>query len=655
MIKRWYHLGIGIGAVLVIMPGWALDIVRDHRPVATIVIPERDRISGPADLSNRQVAKQLQEYVKRATGAELPIVTESRKPETGTIVSLGHTQMAAAAGVGTDDLKWDEARLKCIGNTLYLLGRDTDRKGPSHSQEGAKGTWRAAGRFLEKYLNYRCFLPTPPGERLDATANIVVEPELDETLTPAFAYASPELYGRTSPAAILNNFRYSILIFSKGGHTWQEFVPVKKYFAEHPEYFALKGGKRLDVEQNHLCTTNPEVKQLIIDGIRQKFDEGYDWVDLGQSDGWIGCECEKCRLLDEYEGADSLDRRELEKFQNHPAERIHLMHKAIIEACKTSHPDKKIHLLSYAPTTWPSKQFEQYGDNVIVECCHQLDEALPLWSPRVNGVSVYVYSFNTWEGAGMGPKNTPRNVADTLRFYHKNGVIGIFFCVIGENWGLEGPAYYVLSRLLYNPELDYQPLVKEYCQFVFGRAAAPMEQFFNKLYGRVEGFLKFMTVPAYNNAETAYTALYPPPVLEELDRLLQQAEAEANDERSKNWVHLTRVCFDAVRLQAEMFHLTRAYQTNPTLANLDQLEVAVNTWLSYRDKLLKEGENAEYVNNYFPGWEGWNGLKAYLTYQGHCGNKVAPSRYDNQPPMTYDFAALRRELEKRKPLASPER
>ena len=131
-----------------------------------------------------------------------------------------------------------------------------------------------------------------------------------------------------------------------------------------------------------------------------------------------------------------------------------------------------------------------------------------------------------------------------------------------------------------------------------------------------------------------------------LDELLTRAEREANDERSRSWVRLSRVHFDALRLQATMFHLTHAFQINPTLANLDQVEASVKAWLAYRDKLLKEGENEEYVKNYFPGWEGWGGLKAYLTYTGHCGNKIAPSRYDNQPPMNYDFAKMRRELQK---------
>lgn len=644
-MMRGRIIGCGL-AVAVAFSCFGLDIVRDHKPVATIVIPAADQVSWSANHWNLRVAKQLQEYVKRGTGATLPIVVEQAQVPSGPVISLGHTRMAREAGVKTDDLKWDSARLKCIGNTLYLIGRDTDSQGPSLSQEGARGTWRAAGRFLEKYLGYRCFLPTPQGEKLNSQATIEVEPELDETLVPAFAYASPELYGRTLPAAILNNFRYSIKIFTKNGHTWQVFVPVDKYYEQHPEYFAMKNGKRLNVEQNHLCTSNEEVRQLIIDGIRQKFDSGYEWVDLGQSDGWIGCECDRCRGVDNFKGSESLDRRELRKLQANPAERIHLFHKSIIDAVKESHPDKVIHLLSYHPTTWPSRKFDYYGDNVIVECCHQLEESLPMWSKRCAGITTYVYSFNTWEGAGAGPKNTPRNVADTLRFYHEQGVVGIFFCVIGENWGLEGPAYYVLSRLLYDPDLDHQPLVEEYCNFAFGAAAPTMLDFFQLLYNRVEGFIRLNPLYQYNNADSIYTTLYPPQILKQLDELLTRAEREANDERSRSWVRLSRVHFDALRLQATMFHLTHAFQINPTLANLDQVEASVKAWLAYRDKLLKEGENEEYVKNYFPGWEGWGGLKAYLTYTGHCGNKIAPSRYDNQPPMNYDFAKMRRELQK---------
>ena len=50
-------------------------------------------------------------------------------------------------------------------------------------------------------------------------------------------------------------------------HTMLRLVPPSKYFAAHPEYFALVKGKRVNNRQ--LCLTNPDTLKICIARIKQ--------------------------------------------------------------------------------------------------------------------------------------------------------------------------------------------------------------------------------------------------------------------------------------------------------------------------------------------------------------------------------------------------
>ena len=94
-----------------------LFLVRRGRSVSTIVLPE------DALPSTKQPVTWLQEYVRGTSRAELKAVPESQALA-GTLISVGHTKLAAAAGVDTSDLKYDGCKLVVRKNVLFLLGQD---------------------------------------------------------------------------------------------------------------------------------------------------------------------------------------------------------------------------------------------------------------------------------------------------------------------------------------------------------------------------------------------------------------------------------------------------------------------------------------------------------------------------------------------------
>ena len=611
-------------------PGLALDLVKDGKPVATIVVP------GGADEYVTKAAGWLKEYVQKATGAELAVATEGQQGA-GALIAIGPTKLAAAAGVDAKGLKWDGSRLIVKGKVLYLIGRDTPGVG-RRTYLGAKGSARAAVVFLERFLGIRWLVPSPEGEVVPEAKSLSVPDDLKLESTPAFAFGHGRyIYGAGTPAALANNFRTSVRIYTAGGHTWNVWVPYKEHKDTHPEYFAMIGGKRSPSPNNHLCATNPDVKALLLKGLTARFDDGYEWAQLGQSDGYKPCRCPTCDAMDEYCSAKPGVRRWAyghASDPDHPCERILVPHKWLADQCRKTHPDRTVHLLVYGPTTWPSKKFGRWGDNVVAEVCGATPEKLAAWKDKVRAMTVYSYYWGSYHAAGICPKFGPAQVAEEIRMLHEHNVIGIYYCGAGEDWGLEGPAYYTAARLMGDPSLDHEALVEEYCNGLYGAAAVPMRQFFDVLYRALEQ--EVPRLPGCSRAETEFASRYPPALLRRLEALLRAAEAQAESQRAKGWVRLSRDAFDYLKANARMYTLYRAYMTNQTPGNLLQVKEAVEAWKAWRQKVL--AYKRAYTRVWYPGW----GVVArFIGEGGHMHSRVGP-------PANWNFASMLERLRRKK-------
>ncbi|MDP6355789.1 MAG: DUF4838 domain-containing protein, partial [Planctomycetota bacterium] len=338
-----------------------------------------------------------------------------------------------------------------------------------------------------------------------------------------------------------------------------------------------------------LCPSNPEVIKLFADGMRKKFDEGYDLVQLGQSDGYEPCECDRCRALDK---------------PGECGEQVHVPHYEAIKMVGKTHPDKKVHLLIYGPTAGPSARIEKYPPNVAVEVCAPNEERLKMWSERApGGLTVYVYYMGTYHDVGLAPKCTPKLISQEIRKLNELGVKGIYFCGGGENWGAEGPTYYVAGRMLGNPSRDWSLLLDEYCHLTFGPAGRTMRRYYDLLFARVESGARML-----DGGREIFPATYPPSVLERLGNLLAMAKAEAEGrERALNWLRLVELSHRHLSLIARACQIHNAYQCNRTMDNLKEVMVAVKAYHELANEILSlRKTDLSFVQNYFPNQHRWN-------------------------------------------------
>ena len=589
--------------------GGQLSIVIDGRAVSTIVVPK------DAGSWTNKAAQWLQEYIRKASGAELKIMPEDKAPS-GTLISVGHTEIAAKAGVDIQGLKYDGCKLIVKDNIVFLIGRDSEKIIENQPLAGARGNCRAVLTFLEEFCGIRWFLPGPEGEYVPKSETITVPDGYSMTFVPAFAYSDgrfPYDYGYLAngggtPGAIINNFRKAVLAIP-GGHTYYHAVPSEEYFDDHPEYFALIDGKRTG-EGNHLCTSNPDVKNLLVRYTQEKFDEGWEWMTVGQEDGYVRCECPECESLDNFRWAPGSVR--WEDFQNNglretPCERLFITHKWVIDEVKKSHPDKKVMLMCYAPTAWPSKNISYFGDNVICEIMNQSPEYIKAWSAKFSGMTCYFYLFDNQCPMGFNVTITPGEIAGKVRYLHENGFVGIYH-LAESDWGLQGPSIYVFGRMMGDPSLDHEALVKEYCNGVFGKAGGTMLEFFGLLFARLEEVLPLpvddfsgrnIDLPRWMNTTDMFLMQYPPTFLAQLEELIQKAEKEADTERTRGWVRLSRDHFDFVKLLTQTLISYRAWQSNKSTENWHELKERVETFDAYRLKIITYPK--EYTDVWFPG------------------------------------------------------
>lgn len=589
----------------------ALDIVKDGKPCAAIMTAEN---AGPAQ---KWAAQQLQEYVMKATGCKLEIITEGRAQAKGALISIGHTKAAKKVGLKTDGLKYDGCKLLVKENILYLLGNDyISPKGtaegnvPNPQNGEPQGTIRAVTMFLEDVMGVRWYLPGPEGVFIPSVKNLSVPETLDKTFIPQLAFCDT---GYDTPIAqYANNGRKSIKILLFGGHTWYTHVPAKEYSKEHPEYFIMDGAGKRHPEKNHLCTSNPDVRKIMLQKLRKSFDKGYDIIEVGQTDGWEPCLCPECQK--KYGDG------KIPCSAKRPPERIWELYKWLSDELKKSHPDKYLLPISYGPTRFPSKLFDKLPGNMMIEFAGSPENEI--WKGKYNFCAVY--DPYIWETDCVSscflPAMSPEWLQQRMQqLYQKCGVLGLYGGGRGVCWGLGGPSFYAYAKLAGDPDVDIDEMITEYCNTVYGKAGPTMERFFKLFHSRSgktlldkpgfksihpdENVLSSRDRVRFENGypvEDTFCALYPPSVVERLERLLKKAENMAKSKRAKGWLKHMRDEFDGLKTIAEMFAAKRAFELHPTKPMLLLVKEKVNAFENWRMRILSYSQDPEYVKKWFP-------------------------------------------------------
>lgn len=244
------------------------------------------------------------------------------------------------------------------------------------------------------------------------------------------------------------------------GHTFFRFVPPSNFYKTYPEFYSLINGKRIPEQ---LCLSNESVVHQVKTALSVMIerDPSSKYWFVGQEDNDSHCECDRCSKIDNDNGSKA---GSLLNFVNQIA---------------LAFPEKTIVTLAYGETQKAPRRIRPV-DNVMIMFCTSGDfnRVTPLeqqniniildpWLQKTSNIMIWDYISNFKHT--LFPLQNLTAIGENIKFFAKKGVKGFF--VQGNIYG--GGAFdeiksYVVAKLLWDPTLDTDTLIKDFVQGYYG-------------------------------------------------------------------------------------------------------------------------------------------------------------------------------------------
>ncbi len=511
-------------------------LIEDGKARATLVVPV-----APSPTVSR-AAEELRDYLEKMTGVRLAVVAEN-VPVVGTRMDVGLTHLTR--------------RLLPEGftNQAERVWIRTHEKGLSVCGGGDRGTLFAAYRLLEE-LGCRWLTPEAEHELIPTRANLAVGP-LHVDTRPAFTWrlfaAGSERWGLklglnglySAESARANGACLFWPRQVRGVHAYHQIVPAKTYAAAHPEWSPLLGGKRVPTELFcQLCVTAPGLADQFAVNVIAALDADPETplISISPNDGYRWCECDTCLALDRKLCNGRMTRQGLDRDRPFLGDRVFWFANEVARRVAEQHPDKKLLALAYVNFAEPPDTLRP-EPNVMPFLCHyapadysrpirdpssaanrEFDALLKRWLAITPDILFYSYvSKSMWWRL---PRPVLHPFSADVKYLHQLGVRRYYCQSKLEDWALDGPLYYVIAKLLWDPSADPEALAREWVEGMFGPAAPEMAEF----YAAVEQAVTTTGKPYSDSPRTQVAGLYDRRHLDRALDKLEQAERSATIE-----------------------------------------------------------------------------------------------------------------------------
>jgi hypothetical protein len=496
-----------------------LVLVRDGQPACVIVTAASP--SRPAATA----AAELQTYLKKASGAQVPVKKEdalSADERAGTLIAVGTAQLAAEAGVRADAFPPEGFVIRTVGRRVFLAGCDDVIRG----KDRQNGTYFAAVAFLEDALGVRWLWPGPLGEVVPEARTLTVLP-LDRTDAPKLRQRKVrDWLGQTNSdkwlaarkampmddkplaemaaqsGAWMRHMRLGSSVEHQYGHgfaTWWE-----QYHEAHPDWFAQQSGGSREwpkslggYDRVKICVSNPAVlDQWVANAVAyfKVHPEGASFSASPNDNAYSGhCMCERCKAWDPPDAPKveltSVNANGEKVAFEYPAltDRYVRFYNLAAERLAKEAPGKLVGGYAYGAWKTPPVR-EKLRENVMIGFVgygYLTDEARTAgrqsWDGWAKAAShLFLRPNLLHDGCGY-PVIYARRLGEDLRHCGETGMMAADFDSLTHHWAGQGLNYYVLSRLLWNPSADVEAIIDDYCRKGFGPAAPAVRAYFDGL------------------------------------------------------------------------------------------------------------------------------------------------------------------------------
>ncbi len=455
--------------------GDGLTLARDGHSDYLIVLPTK-----PSSVE-ATAADELRGHLQKVTGAKLEILNENRARPDRKAILVGATERMKRLlpEVSLTSLGADGIVMKTVDGDLVLAGHPK------------RGTLYAVYTFLEDVVGCRwwtaeeSFTPNRPTLEIPAL-DVVYAPKLK--VREAFYLNA---FDGVFSARCKCNGHFNRVAKQYGGHerfagfvhTFYPLLPPEKYFKEHPEWYSLIGGKRTH-HRGQLCLTNEEMRRELVRNALALLREspGAGMISISQNDWRGNCQCEKCKAIEEEEGAPS---GLMIRFVN-----------AVAEQIEKEFPNVLVETLAYQYTRKPPRHARPRGSVVVRLCSIECSFVQPLadgpqnekfrgdiesWSriaPRL-----YVWDYVTNFCNYILPHPNLPVLAPNIRFFVDHKVMALFEqgdygSSIGDFVRLRA---WLVAHLMWNPDQDENRLISEFLEGYYGAAAPHLLAYLNTI------------------------------------------------------------------------------------------------------------------------------------------------------------------------------
>ncbi len=499
-------------------------------------------VSADASATDIYASQRLKHYLDRITGKNIEIVTNNDSSEYE--ICVGATRRA-------------ENDFSESADGSYII-TSTDKRIIINGA-GNKGTINGVYAFLEKFCGCHWYetqvIIVPENSTLTVPANINVE------YTPFFEYTETDTASsRDIEFSLANGLiggAYRDFTAEQGAaveylgrfcHTMTTFFcKSETYFDEHPEYFALRNGKRTP---NQLCLTNEKVKDIVTAEVLELLESEHNpdadiqIVSLTQHDNFDYCMCDNCKAIDEENGSQS---GTMITFVNEIARRVkeHGYDNVVFDTFAYQYTRK-------APTKVVPRE-----DVIVrlcsIECCfgHTLDDPkceqnvdfmndLRKWGKICNRIYIWDYVHNYANTLCIFPNFgvLQRNI----QIFYENNAKGLYeegnYYIDNSDAEFAEMRTYLLSKLMQNPYLDYEAEMDGYLNGVYGPGGCYIREFVDIITEHAVTDSKHLSI--YQSAENTLYNMTDEDV-EKCNELWEKAKTVAEDDEQLQQIRRTEL------------------------------------------------------------------------------------------------------------------
>ncbi len=505
-------------------------------------------VAADAPLTTTEAAHELAAYIQKISGAKLQILVGpvSPTPERAIWIGIQPNLKEVFPDASLEFTHPEEILQICNGHHLLIAGRD-HRAGDKQIESG---TANSVYTFLQKDLGVRWLWPGPLGEDVVKRETIAFAP-FEYRFTPPFRQR--DLFYRPSGVMLdWNRFQRCELdsFWVSADHGFPRWWD--DYHKEHPDYFALQpDGTRSGYpspDTAKLCEANPDVWRQWLTNATEAFkhDPTLQTFPASANDGSNSgiCVCDRCTAWDHPDGSSWLLYWEGSS-QEHVAmsDRYVTFWNHLARGLKQRFPKRDLYVagMAYGPSK-PAPIAAKLEPNIVIGYVGHFPFAPPAarrqekeqWQAWAKAAPLLIYRPNLFYYSG-GWHGLPTLVLDDtiedFRFLAEHSGVGITVDGMPNHWATQGPQYYLMAQLAWDPLQDGQAVIQDYYQRGFGPAAEPVRAYFALMEEAHKGILQ---TPEWRNSmgiilETLTACIvtqYNTARLDEADRLLDEAQTK---------------------------------------------------------------------------------------------------------------------------------